>query len=490
MNELENSLQQFINRSFENISSIEQSLTLLKKYQAILHRENLRSDLDSKLTVIFNNYGQELLNVEQLYEKNKHNPPTPRNMPPVAGNITWARHLLRKIEEPMAKFQGNTTILSSKESKKIVRLYNKVARTLIAFEYLWYEAWCSSIESAKAGLQATLIIRHPDSGKLYVNFDQELFQLIREAKCLVKLEVSVPESAKIVLLQEEKFKTYYHDLKFMLAEYDRITAKIIPVTLKLLAPHLKTLELKLRPGLVSLTWTSMNIDAFKTSIFAGLRKLDDMVKKLNDIVANRIQKNLKKISKTVLVTLPTDRSISLDEYVNMQESFVKSNTHQLAMKNLEIENAVNDLFAILTTSSIDTTVSSHTTEDIEDVHRHFNTMTYHAFLHCVKHSLNLIKKRTCYRSVGSSALVAVTNDSIQPFFEVDVQLSVPSVRLSPTLDEIQQAINLSAVAVLCAMKKMWLWKQSLVPEKDRASFFDLMGQDIEIVKTVLLLTGF
>jgi dynein heavy chain len=106
MNELELSLQQFINRSFENIGSIEQSLNLLKSYQAILHRENLRADLDSKLSVIFNNYGQELVEIEQIYEKCKHNPPIARNMPPVAGNIIWARHLLRKIEEPMIKFQG------------------------------------------------------------------------------------------------------------------------------------------------------------------------------------------------------------------------------------------------------------------------------------------------------------------------------------------------------------------------------------------------
>ena len=106
MNELEISLQQYINRSFENIGSIEQSLTLLKNYQNILHRENLRSDLDSKLSVIFNNYGQELAEIETIYERHKHNPPIARNMPPVAGNITWARHLLRKIEDPMNKFQG------------------------------------------------------------------------------------------------------------------------------------------------------------------------------------------------------------------------------------------------------------------------------------------------------------------------------------------------------------------------------------------------
>lgn len=41
------------------------------------------------------------------------------------------------------------------------------------------------------GLQATLIIRHPDDSKLYVNFDPEILQLIREAKCLDRLGIHI-----------------------------------------------------------------------------------------------------------------------------------------------------------------------------------------------------------------------------------------------------------------------------------------------------------
>jgi dynein heavy chain len=483
MSELESSLQHFINRSFENIGSIEQSLSLLKKYQAILHRENLRSDLDSKLSVIFHNYGLELTRVEQLYEKFKHAPPTARNIPPVAGNIAWARHLLRKIEEPMQKFQGNASVLSSKESKKIIRSYNKVARTLIAFEYLWYEAWCASIDAAKAGLQATLIIRHPDSGKLFVNFDQELFQLIREGKCLVKINVSIPETAKIVLLQEDKFKAYYNDLKYLLSEYERITHKIIPITHKLMEPHLQTVELKIRPGMITLTWTSMNIDTYKMHIQAALTRLEDLVTKINDIVENRIQKNLKQISRAVLVSLPSERAVALDEFVLMQETAVKASTVLLTMKNLEVEVAVNDLFDILSSTAVDESIPESSKEDTEDLMNHFKSMTYQSLLNCVKTSLNLVKKRACSR-MGIAALVKQ-----EPFFEVDVQLSVPSVRLSPSLDDIQRAINRSAVAVLGSAKKMWLWGEQGIPEKERRSFFDLLGKDVEIVKTVLLLTG-
>lgn len=189
--DLETKLQQFINTSFENITSIEHSLQLLKKFQNILERESLKSDLDSKLNIIFQNYGLELAQVYQLYDKEKHDPPLPRNLPTVAGNITWSRHLLKRIEEPMKQFESNQNVLAGKDAKRIIKTYNKMAKTLVAFEYLWYQAWVQSIENAKAGLQATLIIRHPDDGKLYVNFDQEILQLIREAKCLDRMGIEV-----------------------------------------------------------------------------------------------------------------------------------------------------------------------------------------------------------------------------------------------------------------------------------------------------------
>ena len=85
----------------------------------------------------------------------------------------------------MQRFQSNRVILAATESKKIIRLFNRVARTLIEFETLWYQAWCDSIAAAKSGLLATLLVRHPDKPTKYVvNFDAEVMQLLREAKVL------------------------------------------------------------------------------------------------------------------------------------------------------------------------------------------------------------------------------------------------------------------------------------------------------------------
>ena len=172
----------------------------------------------------------------------------------------------------MEKFPSS--LIQSKDSKKCVKTYNRLGYTLFYFEFQHREKWAQDVEKAKAGLQATLIIRHPDDNKLYVNFDSEILTLIREAKCLSRIGIEIPESAKIVLLQEDKFKMYNQELQHVLKEYERIVNKIRPNTKSLLVPHLEDLEYKLRPGMVTLTWTSMNIDGYLHHVHSGLSKLE------------------------------------------------------------------------------------------------------------------------------------------------------------------------------------------------------------------------
>eukprot|EP00762_Andalucia_godoyi_P000483 ANDGO_03248.mRNA.1 Dynein gamma chain len=483
--ELETALQVFINSSFENITSTENALALLKKFQSILQRENLRADLDSKYMVIFHNYGLDLENVQKTYERYKHNPPLIRNAPPVAGNITWSRQLLRRIEEPMKKFQQNRTIMNTKESKKIIRTYNKVARALVEFETLWHYAWMKSIETAKTGLQATLIVRHPETGRLFVNFDHEILQLIRETKWLLRLGVDVPESAKMVLLQEDKFKSYYNQLSYALKEYDRVTARIIPIVRPIISPHLEDLDKKIQPGMTILTWTSMNIDGYLHRVHSGLARFEELVIKMNDIIENRIEKNLKVISKTLLVDLPSDQTFSLDQFVALQERHIKSQSSQMNMKNMEVERAVDDLMETIKAFALEFVVVPDEVweEEISKLRKHYNRLMFKAILSATTKSLQIVKKRIGSRSRSGEVVVE------RPFFNVDVELQPPNVLMNPSLDEVQEAINRAAIAVLRCSKQLFQWSVKTMDPALKESFYPELARNKEIVKVVLLLTG-
>ena len=64
----------------------------------------------------------------------------------------------------------------------------------------------------------------------------------------------------MVLMQEDKFKVYYSQLRFVLKEYERVMGLVIPVIRPLLRAHIANLDSKVQPGISLLTWHSMNIE--------------------------------------------------------------------------------------------------------------------------------------------------------------------------------------------------------------------------------------
>ena len=100
--------------------------------------------------------------------------------------------------------------------------------------------------------------------------------------------------------------------------------------------------------MVTLTWTSMNIDSYLHHVHQGLNKLEQLIISANDIIENRIENNLKFVSKIILVDLPnSSKPFSLDEFVAMQEKYIESKTGFLVSKNTEVEYAVDDLLNII-----------------------------------------------------------------------------------------------------------------------------------------------
>ena len=128
------------------------------------------------------------------------------------GKISWARQLFRRVQEPMEAFQAHPSILQGVEAKKIIKNYNKLAKTLLEFEVLYHRGWLRQMEAAKSGLHASLLVKHPESGLLYVNFDPQILTLIRETECMIRLGLEIPPLAKFLKAKQTSFKAYYSDL--------------------------------------------------------------------------------------------------------------------------------------------------------------------------------------------------------------------------------------------------------------------------------------
>jgi len=474
IHDVETLLQGFIDNAFETFQNTQQALNQLQRFQNVITRDTLRADLENKHMVIFQNYGLDLDFVQRQYEKYKTQPPKVYNFPPVAGNITWSRQLLRRIEEPMKKFQTNKTIMCTKESKKIIRTYNRVARALVEFETLWHQAWCKSIDAAKSGLGATLLVRPSSSRKLFANFDLEILQLIRETRCLLRLGVDVPEGARMVLMQDDKFKHYHGAILFTLREQERVSSRINPIIRPLLTAHLDDIDVKLQPGVKTITWTSLNIENFLETADLAMKELDDLVTKMSDVIENRIEMNLKLIGRTVLVDLDEEKfPFHVFDFVGVQEQYIKDQAAYLDGKNLEVENAVRDMLAMVgdprdygnvhrresLAGNLKRLRVSETPEQAS-VLLHYNRLMYNAVLNCIRSSYNCIKKkvgRAPKKGLLGAMMSTVQSNQETPFFTTELILDAikdQAVVMRPGMEEIQETINSTAVAILRAAKRL------------------------------------
>jgi dynein heavy chain len=477
---LENGITDFLENRLTRMTNILKQLELLSKFNDVLISDRLKEDLKKKYLLVFQMYAGDLHHIQELYEKFKDSPPVPRNMTRIAGNIHWSRQLLRRITFPMKQFQKHPGVFHPKESKLHVKKYNKLARTFIEFETLWYKAFQKTCEKSKEGLRARLMVA--DSSSNYepvVNFDEGVLSMMREAKHLALMGFSIPIAAQTVLQYEQRLKEYYEDLSHLLRRYKKCLNDISPVVRSLLKPHLRHLSAFISPALKVMTWTSMNVPAFIQDFTKELDTFEDLIKQTNDITANRIELNLDYVTNLVFLNMPTSQSFTLKDFKTAQQEKIAECTKIIVAKNVEVERAVDDLIHTVTSYPIDEPKTEQI--DINFVKLHYNHLMYYALLGATSRSLGELRHRVSSR--GGMLLNS-------PLFEVDLSLQVPDVVVTPNMSEVQDVVQCVARDILQSTKAVMDWGIDTTGRtRPPVPFYNKLAADKNVAITLLLLTG-
>ena len=149
-----------------------------------------------------------------------------------------------------------------------------------------------------------------------------------------------------------------------------------------------------------MTWTSMNIDGYLNRIHDGLARLEELVAKMNDILENRVEANLKRVARTLFVNLPADQSYTYEAFLSTQARCIKKQTEVIAVRNVEIERGVRDLCALVANAPRENAEEALEKAVVDEFTAHYAKLMYQAILTATRASFLAMKKRLGSRSSG------------------------------------------------------------------------------------------
>ncbi|KAI4895809.1 hypothetical protein NFI96_021985 [Prochilodus magdalenae] len=502
INNLEIQLQTFMKCCFSKIRSSQYAFNLLQRFEK-LSMPCLQAQISSTISVILQHYASELECVKKLYQAHREDPPLARDMPPVAGRILWVRELFRRIQEPINYFEKNSEILSTPEGKDVVRMYNRTASAFVEYEILYHTAWKRDVSQLQYALQATLLVRHPDTRKLLVNFDPKINETVREVKCMLKMGLEVTEQALHLVKTERSMKATQIRLETSLSNYEAALQKIPAEFYNLMAPKIKNVESVLCRGLVYLNWSSLALDKFFSDIETAMSDLNQVLQKVTYVYEMHIEAVLQNVSETLLITLPEDRPSALQDLINTNKNESKTLAEMLDHRSRHVEGAVKEIMGILsaiyeskerkptneqlvvpesTRVSFSKDVPSSDDDDNNDddlnteskkaekeddfkkeckaIYDCFSTKLLDALVKATRLSLDKLKKRIFVSSFSVRKSRFGVPDQVIAFIKSELHLAIPHIVMLPSLDDIQHAVNCLANIVLEVSRGVTQWGQS------------------------------
>jgi dynein heavy chain len=482
--------------SMPRCMDVYEALQMLRHLKTVLTRESFQSDFDAKYTLIFYSFGRDIKTVADTYELLKSTPPIPRNVTPIAGAVMWCRQLMRRIEDPMHIFQSQRGILHTPESRKVIKLYNRVVRTLLEYEERYRVAWMASVDAYRRGLSSPVLAFKKNSEEeqgqkdVVVNLDFDLLQVIKEAKHLQRLGWQVPESALVSMQQRDTLVRSYELLRYIFQRIETETRSVPHTFVPLFAPIFDALKTQLVPGFHEITWNSVNIVVWVDAVELSMRTIVNLRSKVVETLDTRVNPHIQTLQTMSLVDLGND-TFTTETFTSHIKKITMVNARRMNAMNLEVEDGIN--FILSETLAVAKAVCSSSqmhmlTIEASSTKTMYSRVIYSAVLSAIRNSFKVIKDKLKQNTQSVTFLDSIVD--VKPLFVVEVTLVAPNIKIRPSIKEIQNAINQSALAILSGSRRILHWGEVGARTEDRENnIYDQVGQDLEIVKLVLVLCG-
>ncbi|KAH9591062.1 Dynein heavy chain 5, axonemal [Schistosoma haematobium] len=499
MSDIRTSLRSLLDTEMNRHHDLQRSLRIIGQFEK-LDLPNL--GVDEAHIKSLHRFSQLIEHVGKEYSKFKASPPIGRDIPPIAGKISWAKELYRRIESPMLMLTDKIKLMRSKEGKEITKKYNKLAEVLITYEMVHYRNWINQISFAKVGLRDPLLYQDEGTNRIIVALDPEILVVYREIELLSKWGLDIPEIAVELSQKETQLKLHYNKLKSMLTSINEIEVNLDPMFIKLMRAQFAHLQNLLKPGLSLLNWTSLGINHFIGDVTSYINQLKLLSERANDLKKYRIEQILNEISNITLCELSDSEPWTIDYFLEHTNYLCSKAGDILQIKSQVIQDSVHELIdmlcgayrlqlmqeeekdernitcmkgsgkstlssqkSIYPESAVSRTTGTKSAREcrkrlVEDaalrVLEHFHQRTVDTLTKLIRNTLDNLRK--CLTLPSILAYDSVNSDgSVQLYFSCHAQLSIPSIILHPSLDDFQKALNTATHLIISVSRHISVW---------------------------------
>ncbi|XP_069789574.1 dynein axonemal heavy chain 10 isoform X2 [Narcine bancroftii] len=442
---IEEEAKNFIDESFKSLRSAEAAFDMLLRFRHIRSREAVNKQMMRKFNDILTQYCKEVDVISNLFANNGNNPPVTKNQPPVAGAIYWERSLFHRIKHVIVHFQEMPEMLASEQGKATKAKYLELAKRMKAYEDKLYEHWQSETNAKlhvllKQSLLTRInlsvnnseitIVFDPNmaaqdelldiSGQYKVNFSPELEEIIMESKYMEQLGFQIPQLARNVALQEQKFLRYTTGLKNMLNRYQKLMDSLSTAETKLMVDHIQELQRVIRSGYRRLNWNSLGIVDYLGRCEQAIGKFESLVNQIHKNVRD-IATKLGAIESADLFKRPSSKS--REDLAGVKE-FYEHVEHERSKEILNLVSKYKAIGPLLT--KMEGLVFHTNTGKASKMALYYSFWEHRVFDSLVKMIIKNLQQ------ISASIL----RDN--PLFQIEVHLSAPEIVLKPNASEVYQ----------------------------------------------------
>ena len=318
----------------------------------LLDRLIIKDELESKHIDLLQAYNKDLKHVQQVFLLHRNQPPedTRKNLPPIAGSLSWCRGLLQRVTVPMAKLaQLDKNILDREEAKEVIKVQTALVDQLKDYEAQKIDAWSRHVySSSDAKLHLNLLRRCEDTRELTTNFDPALVRLLREVKYFLLLGIDVPDEALRIFQSADKFRRWTGNLDLIVNMNNSVLQQLLPVEKPLVAPYLAKFDKIIQQGIQDLNWCSNGVDEFIAVAVEQIENVHRIVKTMKDNLS-MIEIILKEWNKAMIQRKP--KPLEKDEFERMAKSMKAARFAELKESSKNIHSLLKETNKILRVSN-------------------------------------------------------------------------------------------------------------------------------------------